>query len=107
MIKNKNDFKGINKEQIIAEYLSKDNTLKSLGIKYGIADRTIQSWVRAYRKSLPVADKNFKQQTPKEKELQTELHRLELKNQLLEEILKLSEEQTGINLRKKYGTKQS
>ena len=107
MIKKKKEFEGVNKERIILEYLSNENTFESLGKKYDVAARTIQSWVRSYRNTLPKDGKSFEQQTPKEKELQTELHRLQLKNQLLEEIIALSEEQTGLNLRKKTGAKRS
>ena len=98
---------GINKEGIILEYFSQENTFKTLGKKYGIPFRTIQSWVRAYRESHPGIDKNFVPQTAKEKELKAELDRLQLKNQLLEEMLDLAENETGIRLRKKYGTKRS
>jgi len=41
------------------------------------------------------------------KQLQAELHKAKLHNELLEEMLKLSEQLTGIELRKKFGTQQS
>jgi len=41
------------------------------------------------------------------KQLQAELRKAKLHNELLEEMLKLSEQLTGIELRKKFGTKQS
>jgi len=65
--------------------------------------RTIQTWVRAYRKNhpehapVPVADKD----------LQKRLAHAELKNELLEEILKIAEEETGIDFKKKFGARQS
>jgi len=40
------------------------------------------------------------------KVLQKALRKSRLKNELLEEMLKLSEEHTGIELRKKFGAKQ-
>jgi hypothetical protein len=39
--------------------------------------------------------------------LRTELRKSELHKAVLEEMLKLSEELTGIDLRKKFGTKRS
>ena len=41
------------------------------------------------------------------KQLQAELRKAKLHNEVLEEMLKLSEQLTGIELRKKFGTKQS
>jgi len=106
MIERKKVLEGISKEAIIEEYLNHENTFKSLEEKYGIAARTIQSWVRAYRKQIS-GNKQLDKVKPvaNEQDLQEEIERLRLKNELLEEIIKLSEEQTGINLRKKYGPK--
>lgn len=106
MIKKRDLFRGVNKAGIIAEYLSHENTFESLGKKYSIPGRTIQSWVRAYRKA-NLTDISHNEATLKEQELCAEVERLKLKNELLEEILKLSEEQTGIDLKKKYGAKRS
>ena len=41
------------------------------------------------------------------KRLEAELRKAKLHNEVLEEMLKLSEQLTGIELRKKFGTKQS
>lgn len=107
MIERKKVLEGISKEAIIEEYLNCENTFKSLGEKYGIAARTIQTWVRAYRKQRPGSNQSAKEKpVGNEQELQKEIERLRLKNELLEEIIKLSEQQTGINLRKKYGPRQ-
>jgi transposase-like protein len=94
-----------NRSQIISEYLTGEQSFKSLSEKYGIPDRTIQSWVRAYRKQHPEHQKG-EQQTDI-KALKRQLAQAELKNALLEEMLRLSEEHTGIDFRKKIGTKQS
>ncbi len=40
-------------------------------------------------------------------QLQARLRKAELHNKILEEILRLSEEHTGLDLRKKFGTRQS
>lgn len=94
------------KQEIVAAYLTTDATFRGLGEKYGIPARTIQSWVRAKRKligALPgVADKS-----QDNKELARQLQQEKLKNELLEELLRLSKEETGVDLKKKYGTKRS
>jgi transposase-like protein len=94
------------KQQIISEYLNGDSSYDALGKKYGVNPRTIQTWVRAFRKGQPsissdvAIDKNVKI-------LKKQLEQSQLKNELLEEMLRLSEQHTGIDFRKKYGTKQS
>lgn len=94
------------KQQIISEYLSGDDTFKSLSLKYGVNKRTIQTWVRSFR----VNNSSGAEITPDKddvKKLKRQLEDAQLKNELLEEMLRLSTEQTGIDVRKKYGTKQS
>jgi len=96
-----------NKQQIISEYLSGDQTFEQLGQKYGLPFRTIQSWVRSYRKgtgSVSVKESGAKTDIAS---LKKQLEQAELKNELLEEMLRLSAQQTGIDIRKKYGTRQS
>lgn len=92
------------KSQIISEYLTGADTFNALEQKYGVKARTIQTWVRAYRKSHDIV-----LEVPPEdvKSLKKQLQQIQLKNELLEEMLRLSAEQTGIDIRKKYGTKQS
>ena len=91
------------KQQIISEYLTGSETLVVLSEKYGVNARTIQSWVRAFRKQesvLPLAE-------PEDvKALKKELAQAKLKNELLEEMLRLSEEHSGIDFRKKFGSGQ-
>jgi transposase-like protein len=103
MIRRKNHT---SKEQIISEYLTGDQGFRVLGEKYGVKARTIQTWVRAYRKrtaplSIPIQAEQSVDQ------LKKQLKQAQLKNELLEEMLRLSEEHTGIDIRKKFGTKQS
>jgi transposase-like protein len=94
------------KQQIISEYLNGTDTFKVLSLKYGVNKHTIQTWVRAFRISNPT-----QVVAPAEpgdiKKLKKQLEDAKLKNELLEEMLRLSEEQTGLDLRKKYGTRQS
>jgi transposase-like protein len=96
-----------NKHAIISEYLTSEESFESLSAKYGIPARTIQSWVRIWRKANKDDKADQVSMSEKEKELQAQLEQLRLKNELLEEMLKLSEELVGINLRKKFGTRQS
>jgi transposase-like protein len=101
------------KEAIIAEYLTGDYSYRQLGVKYGIDFRKIHSWVKRYKGKIRPVKKQLKgatqvQELPKEvKQLQAELRKAKLHNEVLEEMLKLSEQLTGIELKKKFGTKQS
>ena len=100
--KNKNS----NRQQIISEYLTGDKSFKQLAEGYGVPARTIQSWVRNFRKRTASAVL-FQPENREYKELQKQLEQTRLKNELLEEMLRLSEEHTGLDLRKKFGTRQS
>lgn len=96
-----------NRQQIISEYLSGDQTFEQLGAKYAVPPRTIQSWVRSYRKrtgALPGKEASAKADVT---ELKKQLEAAALKNELLEEMLRLAGQQTGVDFRKKYGTRQS
>jgi transposase-like protein len=96
------------KQQIISEYLTGDQTFESLSKKYGVNSRTIQTWVRAFRlKQLPVVASSVKHGQDDLKLLKKQLKDAELKNELLEEMLRLSQEHTGVDLRKKFGARQS
>jgi len=95
------------KQQIISEYLSGKETFKVLSAKYDVNLRTIQSWVRSFRKSTPSPSEALSKNKEDVKSLKKALEQERLKNELLEEMLRLSEEQTGIDFRKKFGTKQS
>ncbi len=90
---------------------------RGLETKYGIPSRTICDWVLDFqgrkpswkdkkRRNLEIKGKNPEPELPKDvKILQASLHKSQLKSELLEEILKLSEEHTGEDLRKKFGAK--
>ncbi len=112
------DKKMINKEEIIAEYLTGNISYRALGEKHGIPSRSICDWVMKYQGRMPSwkeKEKRRKEKSTEKKEqelpnevkiLQQSLRKSQLKNELLEEMLKLSEEHTGIDLRKKFGAKQ-
>ena len=95
-----------NRSQIISEYLSGDSSFLQLEQKHGIPARTIQSWVRSFRLKNPVIVEPSNS-IEDIKKLKKQLEDAQLKNELLEEMLRLSEEETGLDLRKKFGPKQS
>lgn len=97
---------GVRKSAIIEEYLTSQDSYLTIGQKYGISPNTIKSWVRAYRKSKDKLVKESGEASSREKALVAELEKVRLKNELLEEIIKISEQNTGLDLRKKHGSKQ-
>ena len=109
--------KDVSKEAIVAEYLTGTITYRALEAKYGVPSRSICDWVMEYqgrkpswkekkRRKLEIEGKTPEPELPKDvKLLQDALRRSQLKSELLEEMLKLSEEYTGVDLRKKFGAK--
>lgn len=107
------DKKVIDKEAIIAEYLTGEISYRKIGEKYGIDFRLIHSWVTKFQ-GKPMRKKPKKEllpqakeeQLPKEvKQLQAALRKAELHNKLLNAIIDIAEEQLKIDIRKKSGTK--
>jgi transposase-like protein len=107
----------ISKEAIVAEYLIGTISYRGLEAKYGIPSRSICDWVLEYQGRKPSwkekkrrkderEAKTQEPELPKDvKLLQDALRKSQLKSELLEEMLKLSEDYTGIDLRKKFGAK--
>jgi transposase-like protein len=94
-----------NKHQIISEYLTGEESYGALSQKYGVNARTIQTWVRSFKQNQPLPDKQSASEEETDiKALKKQLKQAELKNELLTEMLRLSEEQTGIDFRKKFGS---
>jgi transposase-like protein len=105
------------KEAIVAEYLTGTISYRGLEAKYGFPSRSICDWVLEYqgrkaswkdkkRRKLEKEGKNPGSELPKDvKLLQDALRKSQLKSELLEEMLKLSEDYTGIDLQKKFGAK--
>ncbi|PIV17296.1 MAG: hypothetical protein COS42_05545 [Flavobacteriales bacterium CG03_land_8_20_14_0_80_35_15] len=107
------DKKTIEKEAIIAEYLTGAISYRKLGDKYGIDFRLIHSWVAKFQ-GRPMRKKASKQLVKKEaekplptdvKQLQQALRKEKLHNQLLNAIIDIAEKQLKIDIRKKPGTK--
>ena len=107
----------ISKEAIVAEYLTGSISYRGLEAKYGIPSRSICDWVLEYqgrkpswkekkRRKLEKEGKSPELELPRDvKLLQDALRKSKLKSELLEEMLKLSEDYTGVDLRKKFGAK--
>ena len=112
------DKKMIDREEIVAEFLTGNISYRALEKKHGVPSRSICDWVMKYQGRFPSwkeKEKRRKEKATGKKEqelsndvkvLQKALRKSELKSELLEEMLRLSEEHTGIELRKKFGTKQ-
>jgi len=103
------------KESIIAEYLSTGLSFRKLGIKYGINFRNIHRWVLQYqgRMKKPATSNSVKPKPelaqevlPTDvKKLQAELRKSRLLNEVLTEVINIAEEELGLPIRKKSGTK--
>ena len=100
-----------NKEAITAEYSTGKYSYRQLGIKHGINYRKIHYLVSNYKGKTQPLKKQVKaldQAVPlpnKLKQLQAVLRKVKLHNEVLEEMVKLSEQLIGIELRKKFGSK--
>ena len=99
------------KEAIITEYLLGDITYRKLEKKHGVDFRLIHSWVTKFqgnpvRKPKSTGTSNVQEQLPSDvKQLQEELRKAKLHNELLNAIIDIAEDQLKINIRKKPGTK--
>ena len=99
------------KEQIVNEYLFGNLSLRSLALKYGVHNKTIQFWVMKKQGKKPIKKKTEEplddSPLPTDvKELQKQLREAKLKNKLLNTMIDIAEEQLKIDIRKKSGTKQ-
>ena len=104
------------KESIITEYLTTEISFRALGQKHGIDFRMIHQWVQRYKgimkskpnKPLKVKPTNSTDDLPTDvKQLQAELRKARLLNEVLTEVINITEEELGRPIRKKSGTKQS
>lgn len=103
------------KERIIAEYLSTGLSFRKLGVKHGTNFRNIHHWIKQYQGRMKKQAGQARGQTKPEgtqdplptdvKELQAELRKARLLNEVLSETIKIAEEELGLPIRKKSGTK--
>ena len=105
------------KKEVVEEYLRGGVSLRELEGKYGINFRTIHRWVKEAEADFEPGERSrgkerrelaVKQsELPAEvRELQKELEKARLKNELLTVMIEIAEEQFGIDIRKKSGAKQ-
>lgn len=107
------------KEQIISEYLTGTVSLRKLAAKYGLKHQTMHKWILQYQgrmKKLPskqaVVNPSTNSTEPESlptdvRQLQAELRKAKLLNEVLTEVIKIAEEELGLPIRKKFGTKRS
>jgi len=106
------DKKAIEKQAVIADYLTGTLSYRKIGIKYGIDFRLIHSWVMNYqgkkRKHISTPKKQKEEESPlsnEVKQLHQELRKAQLHNKLLNAMIDIAEERLKIDIRKKSGTK--
>jgi transposase-like protein len=102
------------KQEIIAEYLLGDTSTRKLAIKYGYGHATISRWVMAYQRQTKNHPLKYSKAILESKEipvtveeLQEALRLSQLKVELLEAMIDISDEQFGTDIRKKAGARQS
>jgi transposase-like protein len=106
----------LEKEAIVSEYLLGGGSFRFLGKKHDVAFKNIQRWVMKYKgikatkiKKVPSADSLLSPPSPPlptdVKQLQEELRKARLHNELLNAIIDIAEKDLKIDIRKKSGTK--
>ena|ERR1700690_918117 len=101
------------KESIIAEKLTTKISYRTLAAKHNLCFQTVHQWVQSYQGIMRKSEKKVK---PKElpsvnqlptdvKQLQEELRKARLLNEILTEVINVAEEELKIPIRKKFGTK--
>lgn len=103
------------RESIVAEYLLGEVSYRKLGEKHGVNFYQIRRWVLKHQgrmkkppraKHAPPVSRD--EPLPTEvKALQAELRKARLEKEVLLEVIKIAEEELGVPIRKKPGTKQS
>jgi transposase-like protein len=108
------------KEVIVAAYLSGGYSYRELSVKHNYSLGAIHKWVKQYTDimgkavvkkkvvSSPAAVPEDAHPMPTDvKTLQAELRKAQLLNKLLNEVIVIAEEEFGVPIRKKPGTKRS
>ena len=107
------------RDEIVAAYLTGENSYEELGEYNGVAPQLITVWVSRYRKgknvvslqpeSKPVEDmarkKKESEKSPEVALLEARIRELELQNLALNTLIDVAE-RNGIEIRKKSGAKQ-
>jgi transposase-like protein len=103
------------KQKIIAEYLLGATSTRKLAIKYGYGHVTISRWIMAHQRKPKNQPLKFSKAIMESdgpmptnvRALQEALRLSQLKVELLEAMIDISDEQFGTDIRKKAGTRQS
>lgn len=107
------------KRKVALEYLESGKSCRQIAEKYGTIDHTqVAAWARVLKEQLKAEGKVVVPETlkllnskmpdsPEYQALQKELEQAKLKVAGLETMINIADEQLGVNIRKKYGTKQS
>ena len=106
------------RDEIIATYLTGENSYEELGKYYGVEPGKIRMWVFRYRKSgkslslqsksnsvEAMARKKKEEKSPEVLLLEARIRELELQNLALNTLIDVAE-RNGIDIRKKSGAKQ-
>jgi transposase len=105
----------VRKEELLKEYLRGGTSIRKLAEKYGIGVSTVQRWLMSAKREknkkafldagkLPKPTEGMSEDV---RQLQEELYNAQLKINLLEAMIDISDEQFGTDIRKKSGTRQS
>ena len=112
MIKSVNTIQ--EREAIVAEYLSGRTSYRKLAEKHQVDFRVLHRWVINFQGKAVKKEKSIKpqqgegqaEQLPTEvKQLQEELRKARLHNELLNTMIDIAENQLKIDIRKKSGTR--
>ncbi len=103
------------KQRIIAEYLLGGVSTRKLANRHGYSHATVSRWVMAHQRNTKNQPLKFSKKVLETKqemladvqELQEALRLSQLKVELLEAMIDISDEQFGTAIRKKAGTRQS
>src|ERR1700733_8843566 len=105
------------KEVIVAEYLSGRYSYRELSVKHDYSLGAVHKWVKQYTDRMgksavkkkivlpPILPEDTSPLSTDVKTLQAELRRAQLLNKLLNEVIVIAEEEFGVPIRKKPGTK--
>lgn len=102
------------KEAIVAEYLLGRTSYRKLADKHDVDFRAVHRWVINFQNKAVKKQKNTRtqqrieqaEQLPTEvKQLQEELRKARLHNELLNAMIDIAEDQLKIDIRKKSGTR--
>ena len=107
------------RQEVASDYLQGDLSYAQVAEKYGLRGReTVREWVRALRKNGEIAPQTALPMTEEEKrasdakdrrikELERQLEDERLRSLGFSTIIDVAEEELGVPIRKKYGSKQS